>query len=81
VLGELLASRGFEFAVERAVFASVLHRLFESDPIAECITELPGLLKIEELSGTAPMSGSMVTTAFPQRTHNRPTTPAHNFSY
>ena len=47
VLGELLASRGFEFAVERAVFASVLHRLFESDPIAECITELPGLLKIE----------------------------------
>ena len=47
VLGELLASRGFEFAVERAVFASVLHRLFESDPIAECITELPGLPKIE----------------------------------
>jgi hypothetical protein len=32
---------------KRAVFASVLHRLFESDPIAECITELPGLLKIE----------------------------------
>jgi hypothetical protein len=28
VLGELLASRGFEFAVERAVFANVLHRLF-----------------------------------------------------
>ena len=43
----LLASRGFEFALERAVFASVPHRLFESDPIAECITELPGLLKIE----------------------------------
>jgi hypothetical protein len=42
-----LASRGFEFAVERAVFASVLHLLFESDPIAECITELPGSLKIE----------------------------------
>jgi hypothetical protein len=30
VLGELLAIRGFEFAVERAVFASVLHRLFVS---------------------------------------------------
>jgi hypothetical protein len=29
-LGELLASRGFEFAIERAVFASVLHRLFMS---------------------------------------------------
>jgi hypothetical protein len=26
VLGELLQDRGFEFAVERAVFASVLHR-------------------------------------------------------
>jgi hypothetical protein len=30
VLGELLASRGFEVAVERAVFASVLHQLFVS---------------------------------------------------
>jgi hypothetical protein len=29
VVGELLANRGFEFAVERAVFASVLHRLIE----------------------------------------------------
>jgi tRNA G26 N,N-dimethylase Trm1 len=29
VLGELLANRGFEFAVEHAVFASVLHRLME----------------------------------------------------
>jgi hypothetical protein len=28
VPGELLGSRGFEFAVERAVFASVLHRVF-----------------------------------------------------
>ena len=27
VVGELLQDRGFEFAVERAVFASVLHRL------------------------------------------------------
>ena len=30
VLGALLADHGFEFAVERAVFASVLHRLFGS---------------------------------------------------
>ena len=28
VLGELLASGGFEFALERAAFASVLHRQF-----------------------------------------------------
>ena len=30
VLDELLAGRGFEFAVERAVFVRVLHRLFVS---------------------------------------------------
>ena len=30
VLNDLLQDRGFEFAVERAVFASVLHRLFVS---------------------------------------------------
>ena len=30
VLEDLLADRGFEFAVERAVFVSVLHRLFVS---------------------------------------------------
>jgi hypothetical protein len=36
VLGELLASRGFEFAVERAVFASVLHRLFVSGSDRSC---------------------------------------------
>jgi hypothetical protein len=36
VLGELLASRGFEFAVERAVFASVLHRLFGSGSDRSC---------------------------------------------
>ncbi|WP_141700893.1 hypothetical protein [Mesorhizobium sp. SEMIA 3007] len=31
VLGDLLKIRGFEFAVERAVFVRVLHRLFVSD--------------------------------------------------
>jgi Transposase DDE domain len=35
-LGELLPSRGFEFAVERAVFASVLHRLFVSGSDRSC---------------------------------------------
>jgi hypothetical protein len=35
-LGELLADRGFEFAVERAVFASVLHRLFVSGSDRSC---------------------------------------------
>jgi hypothetical protein len=36
VLDELLAERGFEFAVERAVFASVLHRLFVSGSDRSC---------------------------------------------
>jgi hypothetical protein len=36
VLGELLLERGFEFAVERAVFASVLHRLFVSGSDRSC---------------------------------------------
>jgi hypothetical protein len=36
VLGELLADRGFEFAVERAVFVSVLHRLFVSGSDRSC---------------------------------------------
>jgi len=36
VLGELLTDRGFEFAVERAVFASVLHRLFVSGSDRSC---------------------------------------------
>jgi hypothetical protein len=35
-LGELLQGRGFEFAVERAVFASVLHRLFVSGSDRSC---------------------------------------------
>jgi hypothetical protein len=36
VLEELLAGRGFEFAVERAVFATVLHRLFVSGSDRAC---------------------------------------------
>lgn len=36
VLGELLADRGFEFAVERAVFVSMLHRLFVSGSDRSC---------------------------------------------
>jgi Transposase DDE domain len=36
VMGELLQDRGFEFAVERAVFASVLHRLFVSGSDRSC---------------------------------------------
>jgi len=35
-MGELLQGRGFEFAVERAVFASVLHRLFVSGSDRSC---------------------------------------------
>ena len=36
VLSELLQDRGFEFAVEHAVFASVLHRLFVSGSDRSC---------------------------------------------
>lgn len=36
VIDELLAERGFEFAVERAVFAAVLHRLFVSGSDRAC---------------------------------------------
>jgi hypothetical protein len=36
VLEELLEGRGFEFAVERAVFVSVLHRLFVSGSDRSC---------------------------------------------
>jgi hypothetical protein len=36
VLDELLASRGFEFPVERAVFASVLHRIMVSGSDRAC---------------------------------------------
>ena len=36
VLEELLARRGFEFAVERAIFATVLHRLFVSGSDRAC---------------------------------------------
>ncbi len=36
VLDELLGGRGFEFAVERAVFVSVLHRLFVSGSDRAC---------------------------------------------
>ena len=35
-MGELLQDRGFEFPVERAVFASVLHRLFVSGSDRSC---------------------------------------------
>jgi transposase len=36
VIKDLLAGRGFEFAVERAVFATVLHRLFVSGSDRAC---------------------------------------------
>jgi DDE family transposase len=36
VLGELLASRGFEFAVERALFAATLHRLMVAGSDRAC---------------------------------------------
>jgi hypothetical protein len=36
VIQELLAGRGFEFAVERAIFATVLHRLFFSGSDRAC---------------------------------------------
>ncbi len=36
VLDELLKDRGFEFAVERAAFAAVLHRLFVSGSDRDC---------------------------------------------
>jgi hypothetical protein len=37
VLGDLLDKRGFEFAVERAVFVATLHRLFVSGSDRACI--------------------------------------------
>lgn len=37
VLGDLLENRGFEFAVERAVFVATLHRLFVSGSDRGCI--------------------------------------------
>jgi len=37
VLGDLLENRGFEFAVERAVFVATLHRLFVSGSDRACI--------------------------------------------
>jgi len=37
VLNDLLATRGFEFAVERAVFVATLHRLFVSGSDRACI--------------------------------------------
>jgi hypothetical protein len=37
VLGDLLENRGFEFAVERAVFVPTLHRLFVSGSDRACI--------------------------------------------
>ena len=36
VLGDLLKDRAFEFAVERAVFAATLHRIFASGPDRDC---------------------------------------------
>jgi Transposase DDE domain len=36
VIGELLAGRGFEFEVERAIFATVLHRLFVAGSDRAC---------------------------------------------
>jgi hypothetical protein len=40
VLGEVLKTRGFEFAVERAVFAATLHRLFVSGSDRDCASWL-----------------------------------------
>lgn len=40
VLGEMLKDRGFEFAVERAVFAATLHRLFMSGSDRDCTSWL-----------------------------------------
>jgi len=47
VLQELLKNRAFEFAVERAVFVSTLHRLFVSGSDLDCVSwmaeyEVPG---------------------------------------
>ena len=38
VLGELLKHRAFEFAVERAVFVGILHRLFVSGSDRDCVS-------------------------------------------
>lgn len=47
VLSELLERRGFEFAVERAVFVATLHRLFVSGSDRDCVSwmadyDIPG---------------------------------------
>ena len=38
VLNDLLARRGFEFAVERAIFIATLHRLFVSGSDRDCLS-------------------------------------------
>ncbi len=48
VLKEMLKDRAFEFAVERAVFAATLHRLFVSGSDRDCVSwledyEIPGV--------------------------------------
>ena len=48
VLKEMLKDRAFEFAVERAVFAGTLHRLFVSGSDRDCVSwledyEIPGI--------------------------------------
>ena len=50
MLGELLADRGFEFAVERAISASVLHRLFVSGTDRSCDKWMAGY-RIDGIDG------------------------------
>jgi hypothetical protein len=50
VLNDLLKRRGFEFAVERAVFVSVLHRLFVSGSDRSCETWMADY-KIDGIEG------------------------------
>ena len=67
VMAELLKARGFEFAVERAVFVSVLHRLFVSGSDRACEKwladyKIPGLegLQLHHLYRAMAWLGEMI---------------------
>ena len=63
VLKEMLKDRAFEFAVERAVFAGTLHRLFVSGSDRDCVSwledyEIPASKDYPSIISTAPWPGS-----------------------
>ena len=68
VLADLLRGRGFDFAVERAVFVAVLHRLFVSGFDRACEKwmanyAIPGSMACSCITSTAPWRGWVRRTA------------------